>query len=126
MFDIFDENVIRIMRGNSASINITPIDTDTGTPVILSDGDKVLFTVKNQNGATVLKKVLTSSDYDDSEDTSLNCSIEPEDTIDLLTGEYAYDCLLVSGSQAVTFISSSLIIEKALGTYVDLSGGDEP
>ena len=126
MFDIFDENVIRIMRGNSASINITPIDTDTGTPVILSDGDKVLFTVKNQNGATVLKKVLTSSDYDDSEDTSLNCSIEPDDTIDLLTGEYAYDCLLVSGGQAVTFISSSLIIEKALGTYVDLSGGDEP
>ena len=126
MFDIFDENVIRIMRGNSASINITPIDTDTGTPVILSDGDKVLFTVKNQNGVTVLKKVLTSADYEDGEDTSLNCSIEPDDTIDLLTGEYAYDCLLVSGGQAVTFISSSLIIEKALGTYVDLSGGDEP
>lgn len=126
MFDIFDKNIIRIMRGNSASINITPIDTDTGTPVILQEGDKVLFTVKNQNGATVMKKVLTSADYDDGEDTSLNCSIEPDDTIDLLTGEYAYDCLLVSGGQAVTFISSSFIIEKALGTYVDLSGGDEP
>ena len=114
------------MRGNSASINITPIDTDTGTPVILQEGDKVLFTVKNQNGATVMKKVLTAADYDDAEDTSLNCSIEPDDTIDLLTGEYAYDCLLVSGGQAVTFISSSFIIEKALGTYADVSGGDEP
>jgi predicted amino acid racemase len=78
MFDIFDKNVIRIARGNSASINITPIDTDTGTPVILQEGDKVLFTVKNQNGATVMKKVLTSADYDDGEDTSLNCSIEPD------------------------------------------------
>lgn len=125
MFDIFDKNVIRIMRGNSASINITPIDTDTGTPVILQEGDKVLFTVKNQNGTTVMKKVLTAADYDDAEDTSLNCSIEPEDTIDLLTGEYAYDCLLLVGSQAVTFISSAFIIEKALGTYADVSGGDE-
>lgn len=126
MFDIFDKNVIRIVRGNSASINITPIDTDTSTPVILSEGDKVLFTVKNQNGATVMQKVLTSANYDDGEDTSLNCSIEPDDTIDLLTGEYAYDCLLLVGSQAVTFISSAFIIEKALGTYEDVSGGDEP
>jgi hypothetical protein len=126
MFDIFDKNVIRIVRGNSASINITPIDTDTSTPVILSEGDKVLFTVKNQNGATVMQKVLTSANYDDGEDTSLNCPIEPDDTIDLLTGEYAYDCLLLVGSQAVTFISSALIIEKALGTYEDVSGGDEP
>lgn len=56
MFDIFDKNIIRIMRGNSASINITPIDTDTGTPVILQEGDKVLFTVKNQNGGNCSEK----------------------------------------------------------------------
>ena len=56
MFDIFDKNVIRIARGNSANINITPIDTDTGTPVILQEGDKVLFTVKNQNGGNCDEK----------------------------------------------------------------------
>lgn len=124
MFDIFDANVIHITRGNSANINITPIDTDEGAPIILYEGDKVLFTVKNAKGETVIQKTLTYENYEDPEDKSLDCEIEPEDTIDLPTGEYQYDCLFLSGSQAVTFISSAFIIEKALGVYTDLHGGE--
>lgn len=124
MFDIFDNNVIKINRGNSAVVNITPIDTDTGAPIILSEGDRVLFTVKDLNGESVFQKVLTSENYSGEQDDSLDCEIEPEDTIDLPTGEYQYDCLFLSGSQAVTFISSAFIIEKALGVYTDLHGGE--
>lgn len=127
MFYIFDENVIKLTRGNSALIDITPIDNSTGAPFILSEGDKVLFTVKSKSGEKVLQKVLTNENYGDEEDTSLNCEITQEDTINLITGEYYYDCLLLtSDDQAVTFISSSLVIQKAIGTANDLgpSGGE--
>jgi hypothetical protein len=43
----------------------------------------------------------------------------------LTTGEYLYDVLLLtSDGQAITFISSSLVIEKAIGLYTDAGGGD--
>lgn len=126
MFNIFDDNVIEITRGNSALINITPIDTDTGAPFKLSEGDKVLFTLKNKRGANVLQKTLTSENYDDEEDDSINLELEPEDTINLISGEYLYDCLLItSEDQVATFISSSLIIKEALGLYTDTPEGGE-
>ena len=93
MFNVFDSNIIKIVRGNSALIDITPIDTETGDPIILESSDKVLFTAKDRNGNTVIQKQLTSQDYSDPEDPSLNCIIDKEDTVDLLTGEYKYDCL---------------------------------
>lgn len=127
MFNVFDSNIIKIVRGNSALIDITPIDTETGDPIILESSDKVLFTAKDRNGNTVIQKQLTSQDYSDPEDTSLNCIIDKEDTVDLLTGEYKYDCLYIyPDGQAITFISSTLIILDAVGTYKDIlpSGGD--
>ena len=127
MYDIFGDNIIKIVRGNSAFIDITPVDTETGDPVVLDQSDKVLFTVKNRNGDTVIQKQLTHLDYSDPEDKSLNCLIDKEDTIDLLTGEYKYDCLYIyPDGQAITFISSTLIILDAVGTYKDIlpSGGD--
>lgn len=127
MYDIFGDNIIKIVRGNSALIDITPIDTETGDPIILESSDKVLFTAKDRNGNTVIQKQLTSQDYSDPEDPSLNCIIDKEDTVDLLTGEYKYDCLYIyPDGQAITFISSTLIILDAVGTYKDIlpSGGD--
>lgn len=122
MFDIFEGNVVSITKGNSAAIDITPIDTESGDPYILQQGDKVLFTVKNRRQETVIQKVLTNADYTDAEDTSLNCDLEPADTADLLTGEYKYDCLLItSDGQAVTFIKSAFIIEEAVGMYTDVT-----
>lgn len=122
MFDIFEGNVISITKANSVTVDITPIDTETGDPYVLQEGDKVLFTVKNRRGETVIQKVLTNADYIDAEDTSLNCDLEPADTADLLTGEYKYDCLLLtSDGQAVTFIKSAFIIEEAIGMYTDVT-----
>lgn len=121
MLSIQSDNKISLTQGNSAKINITPYDAETKEPIILGEGEKVLFTVKTKLGTLKLQKVLTNEDYDDPEDTSLNCDILPEDTINWEVGEYLYDCLLLtSDSEAITFISSKLMVTKAVGKYTDV------
>lgn len=116
-----DNNALVLVRGNSAIIDITPIDEDTKEPIRLGAGDKVLFTIKTPMGTHKLQKTLTSADYSDEQDNSLNCIIYPDDTIEWGVGEYLYDCLLVtSGGVAVTFISSTIYIANALGDINDL------
>lgn len=123
MYNLRDSNLIFITRGNSLDIAISLIDNSTGEPYILNDGDSVLFTVKYR-GNPVIKKVLTSADYQSPTDTELLCSIEPQETINLITGEHAYDCLLITaGGIANTFVSSTMVVTEAIGTYQDLSGG---
>lgn len=121
MFDIFDSNVIKITRGNSAALIITPIDNVTGDPYILSEGDVVIFTLQSiKTGEKILQKFLTSENQDDG---NIVCNLEPEDTLDMPTGEYKYDCLLkTNDGQAVTFISSSFVITEAIGVYTDNGG----
>lgn len=121
MFYICDENMIKLTKANSVQIDITPINTESGDPYILAEGDKVLFTVKNRNDETVIQKVLTDADYSDVEDASLNCELVPSDTSSLPTGEYKYDCLLLTADgQAITFISSIFILTEAIGMYTDV------
>lgn len=122
---LFDGNLITIVKGNSAVIGITITDTETGDPYILTGDSVVIFTVKNKRGEKVIQKTLTPQDYEEDQQT-LECNLSPSDTVTLLTGEYEYDCLLYSESEnlAVTFISSNLVIEKAVGLYTDISGGD--
>ena len=115
-------NVLKLTKGNSCIIDITPIDTETKQPYILQSGEKVLFTVKDRISQTVFQKALTNDDYGDG-DTSLNLVINPEDTIGMRVGEHDYDCLLLTDDgQAVTFISSKFIILEAAGYYTD--GGE--
>lgn len=123
--NLFDGNLISVIRGNSAVIGITITDTETGDPYILTGDSVVIFTVKNKRGEKVIQKTLTPQDYEEDQQT-LECNFSPSDTVTLLTGEYDYDCLLYSESEnlAVTFISSNLVIEKAVGLYTDISGGD--
>ena len=122
MLNVFDGSSLSITQGNSADIAITLTDTDTGEPVELSSGDRVLFMVKSKRGETVIKKVLTANDVSEDEDPSLIVSLEPSDTM-LPTGEYPYDVLLVTyDGQAVTFISSVMVICAAVGLYTDLDG----
>lgn len=126
MFTIYNDNSIRITKGNSAMIDITPISTVTLEPIILSDGDKVVFTIKNSKHEIVFQRVLTADDYEGDEDTSLNLRFDPADTIDLPTGTYVYDCLLLVSddeeiAEANTFISSTLTITPAVGLYTDVS-----
>ena len=122
MLNIFDKQLLQITCGNSAEIAIVLTDTDTGQPITIGEGDKVLFTAKSKNGTTVIKKELTSNDLDDDGYTLL-MKIIPEETM-LPTGEYPYDVLLVTlDGQAVTFISSYMIINPAVGVYTDVGGG---
>lgn len=121
MFNIFDEQVIRITRGNSADISIKMTDRESGEPIAIGEGDSVLFTVKNQNGDTVIKKVLTESDLSD-DGYSLLISILPEETL-IQTGEYPYDVLYIGiDGSVVTFISSTMVITNAVGIYTDVGG----
>lgn len=120
MFRIKRKNAVIMTRGNSVVIDITPINEDDKTPIVLDDGDVVLFTVKNFTNKTVIQKKLTNKDYDGEGDTSLNCILDSADTINLRPGEYNYDCLLLSaGGQAFTFIASRLTIRAAYGIYLD-------
>lgn len=111
-------NILKLTRGNSCVIDITPIDAETKQPYILTHGEKVLFTIKDRFNQKTLQKKLTQDDY--GEGTSLNCVIEPSDTIEMPVGEYFYDCLLLTGDgKAITFISSKFIILEAAGYYTD-------
>lgn len=124
MFNLFDECVLRLTRGNSADISITLKDAYTGDPIVIKEGDSVLFTAKDKHGETVIKRTLTYADISPDDGHSLILQIIPEETM-LTTGEYLYDVLLLtSDGQAITFISSSLVIEKAIGLYTDAGGGD--
>lgn len=123
MFNIFDKQLLKITQGNSVEVLITLTDTDTRLPITIGEGDKVLFTVKNQNGITVIQKTLTSNDLAE-DGYSIIMTILPEET-NIVTGEYPYDVLLVTlDGQAVTFISSTVIITPAVGLYTDVGGGD--
>ena len=122
MLSIFDEKLLRITKANSAEIAITLTDNDTGEPITIGPGDSVLFTAKNKNGVTVIQKTLTENDLDTDGHTIL-MQILPSET-NIQTGEYPYDVLLVTlDGQAVTFISSTMVISPAVGLYTDVGGG---
>ena len=118
-----DPNRIVMTEGNSAVIDITPLDEESGDPIKLQNGDKILFTIKTNLGKTKLQKVLTNENYDGEEDTSIDCVINPEETLGWSAGEYLYDCVLITyDNQVFTFISSTLHIDTAYGKFTDLEG----
>lgn len=129
MYNLFDDNIIKITRGNSVSLQIYLKDNNTGDPFILGVGDSVLFTA-SRNGEKAIQKMLTAEDYDPEHEGVLLCDIVPSETVNLMTGEYHYDCLLLtSDGNANTFISSALLVDEAIGVYTDIhpsdDGGDE-
>jgi hypothetical protein len=124
MFEINNKtNKITLTQGNSAIIDITPYLNDSQNPIVLQEGDKVLFTVKSVSGREYLKKILTNNDYDNEEDTSLNVVLTPEDTVNLAPYRYLYDLLLIyANGEAYTFIGTSEFeITQAVGTINDLT-----
>lgn len=121
MFDIFDKNVVNISQGDSVTLFVTPVDDETGEPVILAEGDSVVFAVASKLGEVVIEKVLTSANYGDQIEGALICEFTPSDTQSLPTGEYPYTCRLRLGTGVnITFISSSVIITETINT----SGGN--
>ena len=115
MYNIFDPSVITVYQGNALMLEIRLTDPETGHPIPVENDDYILFTVANKNGETVIQKRLTSDNYDP-EAELLTCRIDPADTMDLPTGEYAYDCLYVCGQDTPsTFASSVFVIVKSYG-----------
>lgn len=121
MLNIFDPNLLKIVKGNSAEISIVMVDPKTGLPYDIASADKVLFTVKKNHydKTPIIQKELTILDVGE-DDHTLILNLNPKDTM-IITGEYMYDVLLVTGdNRAITFISSNLIIEPAAGLYTDV------
>ena len=125
MVDIFDKLLLRITKGNSAEVAITITDTKSGEPISIGPTDTVVFTANDKNGKTVLQKPLTIANLLEDGHTLL-LEIEHDETM-LPTGEYPYDIMLVTDDpkKIMTCISSTLIIEPAVGLYTDdIGGGD--
>ena len=125
MVDIFDKQLLRVTKGNSAEIAIGIIDKETGEPIVIGATDTVIFTVSDKAGKTVIQKPLTIENLAE-DGHSLLLEIEHTETM-LQTGEYPYDVMLVTEDpkKVMTFISSTLIIEPAVGLYTDDVGGDD-
>ena len=121
MLRIDSANNITLTQGNSAEIDITPLDTD-GKPIELQEGDKVIFKVMWRQRNRILKKELTAADWD-SEEKALKLVLTPEDTVYLPEGTYEFDCLYIfADGSAYTFIDlAQLRIVKAIAKV-----GDEP
>lgn len=106
MFEIGKDNEIVLTQGNSAEIDITPLDED-GEPIELQEGDKVIFKVMWGQRNRILKKELTAADWD-SEEKALKLILTPEDTVYLPEGNYVYDCLYIfADGSAKTFIDAA-------------------
>ena len=129
MFNITG-NKITLTKGNSAAIDITMTNSATGELITLETSDRVVLTAKDLFGNTAFQKIITSENRVSEEEPIYECVFEPDDTINLPVGQYKYDVMLILGDgQVVTFISSDLIIMKAIGLYTDLNtpetGGDD-
>lgn len=81
MFKV-DNNNISMIRGDSGVFIITITDTN-GTPVELTDGDGLTFTLRRtpRSPTIVLQKTITDG----------TLTINPSDTQDMPFGSYVYD-----------------------------------
>lgn len=125
MVDIFDNQLLHVTKGNSAEVVITINDKESGEPITIGASDTVIFTVSDKAGKTVIQKTLGVENITE-DGHSLLLEIGHDETM-LLTGEYPYDVMLVTEDpkKVMTFISSTLIIEPAVGLYTDDVGGDD-
>lgn len=118
MIDI-DVNDIGIVQGNTAEIDITPLEDDD-TPVIMQEGDKVIFTVA-LGRKTYIRKELTAAMQN--EDGGLTLTLSPEDTINMPPIDYEYDCLFIfADGSSYTFIQKAkFTVDKAISKKGDVT-----
>lgn len=88
-------NRIHLTRGDSAEINLTIRDRVTGSVFILSDGDRLIFTLKRfiTDKEPVLTKSLGQGIRQEQKQYVLQ--FRPEDTQSLACGRYVYDMKLM-------------------------------
>lgn len=84
---------LSMFKGTTLNLIITPMNED-GSVITLSEGDKIMLTVKAfrppGEPELLLSKQLSASDYD--ENGQLSICIEPSETTDIDPGNYTYDC----------------------------------
>lgn len=120
MLDIDKYNNITITQGNSAEIDITPLDEE-GKPYELQEGDKVIFKVESCR-KEIIRRVLTAEDWD-SEQGGLIMVLYPEDTVNLPCKEYTFDCLYIfADGSAKTFIDAAMF--KVVRAIAKVGDGD--
>ena len=122
---VANENTITIARGTTLELIITPIDMNTEQEYILSEGEKIIFTVKassNKSGKIYLQKILTVNDYD--ENGHLVLSLLPADTANLQEYNYCYDCILQTiQNKLYQFIEVSIFqVMPACGELIEVGG----
>lgn len=122
MLRIDRANNITITQGNTAEIDITPLDED-GKPYELQEGDKVIFKVESCR-KEIIRRVLTAEDWD-SEQDGLIMVLDPEDTVNLPCKEYTFDCLYIfADGSAKTFINAAMFkVVKAIAKVGDGDAG---
>ena len=81
MFQAQNNNIV-IIRGDSGAFTISIADTN-GSPVALTDGDVLTFTLRRtpRSSTIVLQKTITDG----------TLTINPSDTQDMPFGSYVYD-----------------------------------
>ncbi len=84
---------LTMYKGTTLNLIITPMNED-GSTITLSEGDKVMLTVKAfrppGEPELLLSRTLTAADYDIN--SQLAVCIEPAETADISPGNYTYDC----------------------------------
>lgn len=122
MLRIDSANNITITQGNSAEIDITPLDEE-GKPYELQEGDKVIFKVESCR-KEIIRRVLTAEDWD-GEQEGLIMVLSPEDTVNLPCKEYTFDCLYIfADGSAKTFIDAAVFnVVRAIAKVGDGDAG---
>lgn len=108
--------MINIFQGDSCAYVIEPIYGDE--QFMLSEGDKVYFTVKRhawRSLPVLIERILTSANYRETDEgQQLLLELTPEDTRHLPTGRYKFDCVLeLSNGERYTFIQPDDFIISA-------------
>ena len=113
------DGTIECYAGNSGYVNIAPLGTDD-EPYFLEDGEKIIFTVA-AGSHVYIQKILTKDNQD--EDGIISLFISHNDTKNMVSAQYKYDCLFISPQkdQYDTFIEPSRFTVKLSPSRV----GDE-
>ena len=105
---------LTIMRGNTQNVTLTI------SPISIDSGDIIYFTVKEDydndqtdNGAVIHKDITGKSGH------SFTIEITPEDTNDVVAGNYVYDIKLAKPNSQTTLVYGKFKVMDA----VTLRGG---
>lgn len=126
LFEITDANGqirINLTRNDSCEISTCPYTVNESgeeVPILLADGDYVMFAAASRVGRTYLKKVLTNADYN--EDGELLMKLSPEDTADMPADEYFFTMAYMpnKGKECYTYAEGIFNVLAAAATVREL------